>query len=49
MIIVDGFKKVVAVEQGGLKHEKDEWEFHHPNFLKDNIQMLDLVKRKVCQ
>lgn len=43
----DGFHKVVSVEQGGLKLEKDEMEFAHPFFLRGNEASLELIKRKV--
>jgi len=42
-----GFKKVVNVESGGLRMEKDEMEFQHPCFLKGNINLLECIKRKV--
>lgn len=42
-----GFKKVISSEHGGIKPDKDEWEFHHPNFLKSRLDLLGLVKRKV--
>ena len=45
---LDGFKKVVATDQGGIRPEKDEWEFHHQNFIQGKKEMLELVKRKVC-
>jgi len=43
----DGFHKVVSVEQGGLKVDKDEMEFAHPFFLKGQETSLELIKRKV--
>ncbi|XP_021962785.1 heat shock factor protein 1 isoform X2 [Folsomia candida] len=42
-----GFHKVVSVEQGGLKLEKDEMEFAHPFFLRGNEASLELIKRKI--
>ena len=45
--ILDGFKKMVATDQGGIRPEKDEWEFHHQNFIQGKKEMLELVKRKV--
>eukprot|EP00112_Aurelia_sp_Birch-Aquarium-sp1_P014076 Seg3011.2 transcript_id=Seg3011.2/GoldUCD/mRNA.D3Y31 product="Heat shock factor protein" protein_id=Seg3011.2/GoldUCD/D3Y31 len=42
-----GFKKVVATDQGGIRPEKDEWEFHHQNFVQGKKEILELVKRKV--
>lgn len=45
--ILDGFHKVVSVEQGGLRVDKDEMEFAHPFFLKGQEASLELIKRKV--
>ncbi|CAG7837666.1 unnamed protein product [Allacma fusca] len=42
-----GFHKVVSVDQGGLKTEKDEMEFAHPFFLKGSESTLELIKRKI--
>lgn len=47
MQFVDGFHKVVSVEQGGLRVDKDEMEFAHPFFLKGQESSLELIKRKV--
>ena len=44
---LDGFHKVVSVEHGGLRVEKDEMEFAHPFFLQGNEGSLELIKRKV--
>lgn len=41
-----GFRKVVNVEQGGLRMEKDEIEFQHMYFLKGHEYLLELIKRK---
>lgn len=46
-LILDGFRKVVSVEQGALKMEKDEMEFQHMYFLKGHEYLLELIKRKV--
>ena len=45
--ILDGFHKVVSVEQGGLRTDKDEMEFAHPFFLRGSESTLELIKRKV--
>lgn len=45
----DGFRKVVHVEQGGLKVEIDDLEFQHAYFQRGQIELLDLIKRKVKQ
>eukprot|EP00794_Sanderia_malayensis_P019255 gene19255-21183_t len=42
-----GFKKVVSSDYGGIKSDKDEWEFHHPNFINGRPDLLEHVKRKV--
>ncbi|CAL8100967.1 unnamed protein product [Orchesella dallaii] len=42
-----GFHKVVSVEQGGLRVDKDEMEFAHPFFLKGQETSLELIKRKI--
>ncbi|ODN00742.1 Heat shock factor protein [Orchesella cincta] len=42
-----GFHKVVSVEQGGLRVDKDEMEFAHPFFLKGQEASLELIKRKI--
>ena len=44
-----GFHKVVSVEAGGLKSEKDqEMEFEHQLFLKGQEALLSHIKRKVA-
>ena len=44
-----GFHKVVGVEAGGLKSEKDqEMEFAHPFFLRGQEVLLHQIKRKVA-
>ena len=48
----DGFRKVVKVDQGGLKVERDDLEFQHMYFQRGQEQLLDMIKRKVghpCQ
>lgn len=41
-----GFRKVTNIEQG-LKTEKDDLEFQHPYFQKDQEQLLEHIKRKI--
>lgn len=46
--LVDGFRKVVHIEQGGLvKPEKDDTEFQHPYFVRGQENLLENIKRKV--
>lgn len=46
---VDGFRKVVNIEQSGLvKPERDDTEFQHLYFLQGHEHMLEHIKRKVC-
>jgi len=42
-----GFHKVMSVESGGLKGDKDEIEFAHLFFLRGQEHLLDQIKRKV--
>jgi len=42
-----GFHKVMSVESGGLKGDKDEVEFAHPFFLRGQEHLLDQIKRKI--
>ena len=44
---LDGFRKVVTVESGSLKVEKDDMEFSHMYFLRDQEPLLEHIKRKV--
>jgi len=37
----------VDPQGGSLKHEKDEWEFHHPSFQQGKSELLHEIKRKV--
>ncbi len=46
-MLPDGFRKVVSIEQGGLKTEKDDMEFTHPYFQRDQEHLLEFIKRKV--
>lgn len=48
LFFADGFRKVIGAEQGGLRSEKDEWEFFNGNFNKYHPELLENVKRKVC-
>ena len=47
IVLSDGFRKVVDPQGGSLKHEKDEWEFHHPSFQQGKSELLPEIKRKV--
>ncbi|KAJ8354240.1 hypothetical protein SKAU_G00218070 [Synaphobranchus kaupii] len=43
-----GFRKVVHIEQGGLlKPDRDDTEFQHPYFIRDQEHLLENIKRKV--
>lgn len=45
---LDGFRKVVSIEQGGLlRPERDHVEFQHPSFVRGREQLLERVRRKV--
>lgn len=46
-VFIDGFRKVVGADQGGLKAEKDDWQFQNSNFLRRHPHLLENVKRKV--
>jgi hypothetical protein len=46
-ICLDGFRKVVGAEQGGLRAEKDDWQFQNANFIRSQPRLLENVKRKV--
>jgi len=41
------FHKVMNVEAGGLRGEKDEVEFAHPFFERSQHHLLEQIKRKV--
>ncbi|ESO96901.1 hypothetical protein LOTGIDRAFT_214431 [Lottia gigantea] len=41
-----GFRKVGAVEQGALKIEKDDVEFHHSYFQRGEQKLLENIKRR---
>ncbi|XP_029635550.1 heat shock factor protein isoform X2 [Octopus sinensis] len=42
-----GFRKVINLEQGSLKTEKDNLQFQHNYFVKGKENLLELIKRKV--
>lgn len=47
-LYLDGFRKVVHIEQGGLvKPERDDTEFQHPFFIRGQEHLLENIKRKV--
>jgi len=48
MFLSDGFRKIISTEAVNIKLEKDDMEFAHPYFLKDQEQLLEFIKRKVC-
>ena len=43
----DGFRKLLSKEQGAIKSENPEWEFHHQYFLQGKVELLENIKRKV--
>ena len=42
-----GFHKVVSVDSGGLKLDKDEMEFAHSCFVQGHEYLLEHIKRKI--
>lgn len=46
--ILDGFHKIASIDNGGLKFDKDEMEFSHPCFQRDNPYLLEHIKRKIA-
>lgn len=48
IISKDGFHKITNIENGGLKFDKDEMEFSHPCFQKDQPYLLEHIKRKIA-
>ena len=46
-LLPDGFHKVISVEQGGLRLDRDEMEFAHAYFMQGNEDALEYIKRKV--
>lgn len=47
-IFADGFHKITSIDNGGLKFDKDEMEFSHPFFQKDQPYLLENIKRKIA-
>ncbi|XP_037031825.1 heat shock factor protein isoform X2 [Bradysia coprophila] len=43
-----GFHKIASIDNGGLKFDKDEMEFSHPCFQRDNPYLLEHIKRKIA-
>ncbi|XP_076044080.1 heat shock factor isoform X2 [Oratosquilla oratoria] len=41
-----GFHKVVSADSGGLRIERDDMEFAHPHFIRDQKSLLENIKRK---
>ena len=41
-----GFRKMSTIEHGSLKNERDDIEFAHPNFLRGQDSLLELIKRR---
>jgi hypothetical protein len=48
-VLSDGFHKKVSVDAGGLKLDRDEMEFAHPCFLRNQPYLLENIKRKVSK
>ncbi|XP_064640892.1 heat shock factor protein 1-like isoform X3 [Lineus longissimus] len=42
-----GFRKIMTIDQGGLKTEKDSMQFQHPYFIRGKDHLLEMIKRKV--
>ncbi|XP_043913132.1 heat shock factor protein 3-like [Protopterus annectens] len=42
-----GFRKVVSLEGGLIRHAEDLMEFHHPFFIQGEEKLLENIKRKV--
>lgn len=47
MNISDGFHKITSLDGGGLKFDRDDMEFSHPCFQRDNPFLLEHIKRKI--
>ncbi|XP_046842486.1 heat shock factor protein 1-like isoform X2 [Xenia sp. Carnegie-2017] len=41
-----GFRKIVGTDQGGLKADKEDWQFQNVNFIRSQPRLLENVKRK---
>ena len=46
-IFLDGFRKLMQIDQGALKTENDNMVFAHSCFRQDSEHLLDQIKRKV--
>ena len=46
-IVLDGFKKLVSTDHGGIRSENPEWEFYHQYFMQGKVEWLENIKRKV--
>jgi hypothetical protein len=46
-LFLDGFRKILNIEQGSLKSERDDMEFAHQFFQRDREDLLEFIKRKV--
>lgn len=44
---IDGFHKITSLDGGGLKFDRDEMEFSHPCFRRDQPFLLEHIKRKI--
>lgn len=45
--MIDGFHKITSLDGGGLKFDRDEMEFSHPCFRRDQPFLLEHIKRKI--
>jgi heat shock transcription factor 1 len=41
-----GFRKISTIEHGSLKNERDDIEFAHPNFIRGQESLLELIRRR---
>lgn len=46
--IPDGFHKIASIDNGGLKFDKDEMEFSHSCFQRENPFLMEHIKRKIA-
>lgn len=44
-----GFRKVATIENCGLQPANEDLHFHHPDFIRDHPEKLELIKRKLPQ
>ncbi|XP_074605492.1 uncharacterized protein LOC141858598 [Brevipalpus obovatus] len=42
-----GFRKITSIENSGLRADRDEIEFYHHHFVKNQEDLLELIKRKI--